>query len=417
MKGFSALVLATVFVANNANNGIAAFAPIPSGRSSSLKMATNFDRTAYMPGLPPAKLLEEGGYTPSIPNNNKLLKEEALDFTKTTLENNMKQNVNLVRVSCPLFVTKHSGFNDNLNGVERPATFAPRDFQDVKLEVPFSLAKWKRWALHYYNVQPGHGIVTDFRGLRCDDDIDFTHSLYVDQFDWEKVITKEDRTVEYLKETVKAMYKAFYDTEQAVEAKYGIKSELPEEIVFVSTDDLVKEYPDLSPKDRENIVAKEHKAVFLMGIGGNKADGTMRHDGRAPDYDDWITPRPDGGTGVNGDILIWNELLDMSFELSSMGIRVNPEVLTKQLELCDCPERKELIWHKMLLDGTLPQTIGGGVGQSRTAQFMLKCVHIGEVQHGWYDPVEVDYLRTKGIELLGLGEFEADPGAIKANKA
>ena len=177
------------------------------------------------------------------------------------------------------------GFNDNLNGIERPATFAPRDFQNVHLEVPFSLAKWKRWALHYYDVPAGKGIVTDFRGLRCDDDIDYTHSLYVDQFDWEKHINAEDRNVDYLKKTVKAVYKSFYDTEKAVEKKFGIKSELPDEIHFCTTDDLIKEYPAASPKERENIVCKEHGAVFLMGIGGMNPDGSLRHDGRAPDYD------------------------------------------------------------------------------------------------------------------------------------
>lgn len=386
-----------------------AFAPQAAVRKTSALSATTFDRSAVMPGLPPKHLLEEGGYTPTI--GSRLELEEALTLTKTTLENNLKKNVNLLRVSCPMFVTKASGFNDNLNGVERPATFAPRDFQDVHLEVPFSLAKWKRWALHYYEVPAGQGIVTDFRGLRCDDDIDFTHSLYVDQFDWEKHISKEDRNVDYLKTTVKQIYKSFYDTEQTVAAKYDIKAELPEEITFVSTDDLIKEYPKATPKERENIVTEKYGAVFLMGIGGLKPDGTLRHDGRAPDYDDWITERPDGGHGINGDVLVWNSLLGQSFELSSMGIRVNPEVLEKQLDLCDCPERKELIWHQMLLDGTLPQTIGGGVGQSRTCQFMLKCAHIGEVQHGWYDPAEVEYLKEKNIKLLGLGEYDADPKA------
>lgn len=400
-----------VFAAMSVANGVAAFSPsVGTVKAASALKATTFDRTTYMPGLPPAPLLEDGGYTPTW--KTKLELEEALTLIKTTLEDHLKNNINLVRVSCPMFVTKASGFNDNLNGVERPATFAPRDFQDVHLEVPFSLAKWKRWALHYYDVPAGQGIVTDFRGLRCDDDIDFTHSLYVDQFDWEKHIGDEDRNVEYLKSTVKAIYRAFYDTEQTVAEKFpNIKPELPKEIKFVTTEELIEQYPKATPKERENFATKEHGAVFLMGIGGMKADGTLRHDGRAPDYDDWTTERPDGGLGINGDILIWNSLLDQSFEVSSMGIRVNPEVLEKQLELCDVTERKELLWHKMLLAGKLPQTIGGGVGQSRTCQFMLKCAHIGEVQHGWYDPVEVDYLKEKNICLLGLGEFEADPGA------
>lgn len=244
------------------------------------------------------------------------------------------------------------------------------------------------------------------RGLRCDDDIDYTHSLYVDQWDWEKVINMEDRNMDYLQDTVKQIYKAVYDTEKSLASKFdAIEASLPKDIVFVSSDEMVEKYPDASPKERENIACKEHGAVFLMGIGGNKADGTIRHDGRAPDYDDWITPRPDGGTGLNGDLLVWNPLLECSFELSSMGIRVSPEVMEKQLDLCGVSERKDLAWHKMLLDGTLPQTIGGGIGQSRLAQYLLSCAHLGEVQHGWYDPEEVEVLKDINCRLLGLGEF------------
>uniref|UniRef100_A0A7S3V6X9 Aminoacyl-transfer RNA synthetases class-II family profile domain-containing protein n=1 Tax=Chaetoceros debilis TaxID=122233 RepID=A0A7S3V6X9_9STRA len=351
--------------------------------------------------LPPDEVLES--YSPSI--GSKLELEIALTNIKTTFEQKLQKNVNLVRVSAPMFLSKTSGFNDNLNGVERPATFAPRDFQDVKLEVPFSLAKWKRWALHYYDVPAGQGVVTDMRGLRCDDDVDFTHSLYVDQFDWEKHIAQEDRNEEYLENTVKSIYSALVETEKMVEAEYGIKAVLPEEITFISSDEALKAHPDLSPKERENLYCEKHGAVFFMGIGGNKEDGELRHDGRAPDYDDWITPRACGGTGLNGDILVWNPLLKQSFEISSMGIRVNPEVMEKQLDLCGNNDRKELIWHQMLLDGTLPQTIGGGIGQSRLCQFMLRCAHIGEVQHGWYNPEEVDFLKTKNVDLLGLGEF------------
>lgn len=302
-----------------------------------------------------------------------------------------------------MFLNKASGFNDNLNGVERPATFAPRDFPDIKLEVPFSLAKWKRWALHYYDVPVGKGIVTDFRGLRCDDDVDYTHSLYVDQFDWEKVISLEDRNQEYLQDTVKNIYKAIYDTEQVICKEFGITPVLPAEIHFASSDVMLKEYPDASPKERENILCEKYGAVFFMGIGGTKEDGTLRHDGRAPDYDDWTTRRSDGGYGLNGDILVWNPILKQSFELSSMGIRVNPEILKQQLDLCDCPERANLSWHRLLLDGTLPQTIGGGVGQSRLCQFMLRCAHIGEVQYGWWNPHEVKILKENNIRLLGDG--------------
>lgn len=362
-----------------------------------------------MAGLPPKHVIENG-YTPLF-QDNLLVKEEALSLVKRTFEDKLKEYVNLQRVSCPMFVTKRSGFNDNLNGTERPATFAPRDFQDIKLEVPFSLAKWKRWALHYYSVKPGKGIVTDFRGLRCDDDVDFTHSLYVDQWDWEKVISQENRNVEYLKDTVRNIYKAVYETHQLVCSTYGLEPCLPKDVTFCTTDDLLKKYPNATPKERENIVCREHGAVFLMGIDAS------RHDGRAPDYDDWITPRPDGGTGINGDLLVWNPLFQCSFELSSMGIRVNPETLVKQLDICGCPERKDYVWHRMLLDGTLPQTIGGGVGQSRLCQFMLRCAHIGEVQHGWYDPQEVNYLKEHGIRLLGLGEFDEDPLAASLHRA
>lgn len=367
-------------------------------------LATTFDRTQTLAGLPPPHVMAEGGYEPLFPD--KLEQEEALTLLKSTFEDSLKENVNLVRVSCPMFLTKSSGFNDNLNGVERPATLAPRDFQDIKLEVPFSLAKWKRWANLYYKVPAGKGIVTDMRGLRCDDDIDYTHSLYVDQWDWEKVITMDDRNMDYLQDTVKQIYKAVYDTEQSLSKKFdAIKPTLPKDIVFVSSDDMVAKYPDATPKERENIICKEHGAVFLMGIGGTKDDGELRHDGRAPDYDDWITPRPDGGTGLNGDLLVWNELLQCSFEISSMGIRVSPEVMEKQLELCGVSERKELAWHRMLLDGTLPQTIGGGIGQSRLSQLLLGCAHLGEVQHGWYDPEEVEVLKGINCRLLGLGEF------------
>ena len=373
-------------------------------------MACTFDRTNPLGGLPPKHVLHEGGYEPKF--TDKLQLEEALTLCKTTLETNLKKNINLVRVSAPMFVTRASGFNDNLNGVERPATFEPRDFPGTHLEVPFSLAKWKRWALHYYGIEAGKGLVTDFRGLRCDDDVDFTHSLYVDQFDWEKHIDPKDRNVEYLKETVKGIYKAMYDTEQTICNKYGYEALLPEEVHFATSDDMIRDYPHATPKERENILCKKYKAVFFIGIGGLKEDGELRHDGRAPDYDDWITERPDGGYGLNGDLLVWNPLLQQSFELSSMGIRVNPEVLMKQLDLCKVPERKNFVWHKMLLDGTLPQTIGGGIGQSRTCQFMLRCAHIGEVQHGWYNPKEVEILKKSKINLLGLGEFDSDPAAM-----
>mmetsp|Transcript_8065 Transcript_8065/g.9371 ORF Transcript_8065/g.9371 Transcript_8065/m.9371 type:complete len:372 (-) Transcript_8065:287-1402(-) len=369
-------------------------------------MATHFDRTKALAGLPPVHAMTN--YQPQLATLLEL--EQALSTIKITFEDHLKQNLNLVRVSAPLFVSKTSGFNDNLNGVERPATFAPRDFEEVKLEVPFSLAKWKRWALHYYQVPAGQGVVTDFRGLRCDDDVDFTHSLYVDQFDWEKRITEEDRNIEYLKDTVRAIYRAVYDTEQAVSKKFGIAPVLPKDITFLSSCAGLKEYPDKTAKEREDIYCEKYKAVFYMGIGGwigTRAEGNLRHDGRAPDYDDWITPRGNGcGTGLNGDILVWNPILKQAFELSSMGIRVNPTIMEQQLELCGDNDRKSLMWHQLLLNGTLPANcIGGGIGQSRLCQFMLRCAHIGEVQHGWYNPAEVKILQENNIQLLGsIGE-------------
>ena len=269
----------------------------------------------------------------------------------------------------------------------------------------------------YYGVKPGTGIVTDFRGLRCDDDVDYTHSLYVDQWDWEKVIEPEDRNVDYLKDTVRKIYQAVYDTEQTISQQFGIEAILPQEIAFATTDEMIVEYPHATPKERENILCEKYGAVFLMGIGGTRENGQLRHDGRAPDYDDWITQRPDGGRGLNGDILVWNPIFKCSFELSSMGIRVNPETMSKQLDLCGVPERKDFVWHKMLLDGTLPQTIGGGVGQSRLCQFMLRCAHIGEVQHGWWNPEEVEILKDNKIRLLGLGEFQEDPLAASLHKS
>jgi aspartate--ammonia ligase len=217
--------------------------------------------------------------------------------------------------------------------------------------------------------------------------------------------------VDYLQDTVKNIYKAVYETHIIICEKYGMTPILPKDIHFTTTDEMLKKYPDATPKERENILCKEHGAVFLIGIGGYKENGDLRHDGRAPDYDDWTTLRADGGTGVNGDLLVWNPLFNCSFELSSMGIRVSPEILIKQLDLCGCPERKDFTWHQMLLDGKLPQTIGGGIGQSRVCQFMLQCAHIGEVQHGWYNPSEVEVLKEHNIRLLGLGEFNEDPMA------
>mmetsp|Transcript_21606 Transcript_21606/g.37112 ORF Transcript_21606/g.37112 Transcript_21606/m.37112 type:complete len:366 (+) Transcript_21606:77-1174(+) len=340
------------------------------------------------------------GYTPLI--SSLLEKERFLTQIKQSFLRKLESYVELQPVSCPIFLEESSGFNDNLNGIERPASFYPRDFQHKKLEIPHSMAKWKRWALGYYDFPTSKGLYVDFRGIRADDDLDHTHSLYCDQFDWEKSITSADRNVGFLQQTVRQIYKAIRETEQEVCSKLGITAVLPEEITFYSTDQAIAEMPNETPKGREAFLCQKYGAVFLMGIGGNLPNGELRHDGRAPDYDDWITPRPDGGTGLNGDILVWHPVLKAPFELSSMGVRVDADTMRKQLVLTNTTEREGLPWHAQLLSGRMTQSIGGGIGQSRLCMFMLRAVHVGEVQHGWWPPEVVAACAAKGIKLAGL---------------
>eukprot|EP00339_Tiarina_fusa_P014272 CAMPEP_0117006436 /NCGR_PEP_ID=MMETSP0472-20121206/6663_1 /TAXON_ID=693140 ORGANISM="Tiarina fusus, Strain LIS" /NCGR_SAMPLE_ID=MMETSP0472 /ASSEMBLY_ACC=CAM_ASM_000603 /LENGTH=408 /DNA_ID=CAMNT_0004707897 /DNA_START=85 /DNA_END=1311 /DNA_ORIENTATION=+ len=368
----------------------------PDGGITALRGGKKMDMAGLLP-----KHIEDGTYTPLIRNKFEL--EEALDDIKRGFEAKLKKEANLIRVSAPLFVDKASGFNDNLNGVERPAAFSPRDFGNLTLEVPFSLAKWKRWALLDYDLPEWQGLVTDFRGLRCDDDVDYLHSLYVDQFDWEMRIPPQSRNIETLKKVVRRIYRAVYETEQETARKFGYRPILPEEIHFASSDEIASAHPDATPQQREKIICAKYKAVFVMGIGGYHANGRERHGGRAPDYDDWSTPRDDGGFGLNGDLLVWHPVLKQQLELSSMGIRVSPNVLLKQLRISGAEERLDLMWHKLLMDGSLPQSIGGGIGQSRLCQFMLRTAHIGEVQFGWWHPDAVQQCTQKGISLLGLG--------------
>ena len=316
--------------------------------------------------------------------------EVAIKKVKDFFERNLARRLNLTRVSAPLFVETNSGMNDTLNGVERPVAFDIKDGgKDV--EIVHSLAKWKRFALKRYGFSHGEGLYTDMNAVRRDEDLDNIHSLFVDQWDWEKVIEKSERTEEYLKETVKTIYAALKDTEDYIAREYPfIKKTLSDEIHFVTSQELEDRYPDLSGKERENAIVKEKGSVFLMQIGGKLRSGKI-HDGRAPDYDDW---------SLNGDILVYNPMLDSSFELSSMGIRVDEAALLRQLEIRGCTERTALPFHKALLDGELPYTIGGGIGQSRMCMLFLRKAHIGEVQSSIWPDDMVAECDKNGIHLL-----------------
>lgn len=315
--------------------------------------------------------------------------ELAIKKIKDFFERELALELSLIRVSAPIFVRPESGLNDNLNGVERPVSF------DVKAgdiaEIVHSLAKWKRMALYRYGIETYNGLYTDMNAIRRDEDPDATHSYYVDQWDWEKIIKKEDRNVETLEHVVRGIYRALKKTERFLRTQYPtLSKKLPEEITFITTQELEDMYPDLSPKEREHAIAKKHGAVFLMQIGGKLRSGE-KHDGRAPDYDDW---------DLNGDILVWFEPLQIGLELSSMGIRVDEDSLAKQLKLANMEERRELPFHQMVLNKGLPYTIGGGIGQSRLCMFFLEKIHIGEVQASiWPESVRKD-CEEKNIKLL-----------------
>jgi len=318
--------------------------------------------------------------------------QKAIGLLKRLFEDRLSAVLNMNRVSAPLFVEGSTGLNDNLNGVERPVSF---DIPDAGAEgqVVHSLAKWKRMALHRYGYFPGKGLYTDMNAIRRDEELDNIHSVYVDQWDWEKVITEENRNIDYLKGTVKLIVGAICDTQDTMQALYpqlaGVEK-LHREVRFVTSQELEDLYPELSPKERENEYTKIHKTVFIIGIGGKLKSGE-RHDGRSPDYDDW---------DLNGDILFWNELLDQAIEISSMGIRVSPESLDRQLKLARCDDRRELLFHSMLLRGELPLSIGGGIGQSRLCMLILRKAHIGEVQVSVWDNETAKTCANAGIMLL-----------------
>lgn len=331
---------------------------------------------------------------------NLLKTEQAITFVKHTFSQKLIQALNLIPVSSPLVVLDGTGINDDLNGIERPVGFPIKSLNEQRAVVVHSLAKWKRLRLKELEIESGEGILTDMRALRPDEDYSPIHSIYVDQWDWEKCIDSQDRTFAYLKDTVLKIYQALYETEQEVEQRYPAKQAiLPKDIQFISSEELLAKYPDLTPKERENAIAKEYGAVFIYGIGGELSNG-FPHDGRAADYDDWSTENENGYKGLNGDILIWNPILHTAFELSSMGIRVDKKALLHQLELRHSMERTKLSFHSMLLNDELPSAIGGGIGQSRVCMFMLKKAHIGEVQVSIWDDAQREILASQNINLL-----------------
>ncbi len=325
--------------------------------------------------------------------------EKAIKIVKDFFQSNLAAELRLARVTAPLIVLKGTGINDDLNGVEHPASFPIETMDGQVAELVQSLAKWKRLMLAEYRIPPSYGIYTDMNAIRPGESLDNLHSLYVDQWDWERVITEQDRTLGFLKEIVSKIYEVIKRTEFHVYDQYPfIEPELPEAITFIHAEELQQMYPELKPQQRETEFVRQHKAVFIIGIGGPLADGRP-HDGRAPDYDDWTTETGLGRRGLNGDILVWNSLLGCAFELSSMGIRVDRPALLRQLELTGMQARKELYFHRRLLDGELPLSIGGGIGQSRLCMYYLRKAHIGEVQASIWPAEMVEACRSHNIPL------------------
>jgi aspartate--ammonia ligase len=317
--------------------------------------------------------------------------EKAIKKVKDYFEGELAVQLNLRRVSAPLFVFPESGLNDNLNGIERPVSFGIKEQNERAVEIVHSLAKWKRLALKRYGFKHGEGLYTDMNAIRRDEDTDNIHSILVDQWDWEKIITKEERNEKTLYKVVKEVYEALRVTEKYIANRYHyVACFLPEEITFITSQELEDEFPMLSSKEREYKAVKKYGAVFIMQIGGVLKSG-VKHDGRAPDYDDW---------SLNGDIIVYYPILDIALELSSMGIRVDEKALKEQLEIAKCSERAEMPFQKALLNGELPYTIGGGIGQSRICMFYLRKAHIGEVQASVWPEEIIDYARSKGVELL-----------------
>ena len=314
------------------------------------------------------QLILPEGYTPQI---DYMESQRAIKKIKDFFQQELAYGLKLRRVSAPLFVAPETGLNDNLNGVERTVSFTVKDMDEKEVEIVQSLAKWKRMALGRYGFKPGTGLYTDMNAIRRDEELDNLHSIYVDQWDWEKVIRREDRTTEYLHETVVTLYNALKNLNDFVNRHYNeLRTDLPNEIFFITSQELEDLYPDLDPKARDDAITKEKRAVFIEKIGGALKSG-KKHDGRAPDYDDWE---------LNGDIILWNDILESAFEISSMGIRVDEKAMDRQLAIAGADDRREMDFHRMILKGELPCTIGGGIGQSRLCMYFLRKAHIGEVQ-------------------------------------
>lgn len=326
--------------------------------------------------------------------------EMGIKKIKDFFQQNISSELRLRRVTAPLFVLKGMGINDDLNGVERAVTFPIKDLNDSKAEIVHSLAKWKRLTLAEYQIEEGYGIYTDMNAIRSDEELGNLHSLYVDQWDWERVMSEKERNVDFLKEIVVRIYAAMVRTEYLVYEMFPvIRPTLPQHIQFIHAEELLQMYPTLTPKEREDAIAKKYGAVFIIGIGCKLSDG-KKHDGRAPDYDDWSTVTENGLCGLNGDLLVWDDVLNRAMELSSMGIRVNKETLLRQLSMCNAEEKKELYFHKRLLNGELPQSIGGGIGQSRLCMFYLRKAHIGEIQASIWPEEMRREAREAGMTLI-----------------
>lgn len=335
-----------------------------------------------------SKTIIPANYTPAL---NLYDTQRAIGTVKRLFADTLCATLNLYRVSAPLFLEASTGLNDDLNGVERKVTFDIKE-SGIEAQVVQSLAKWKRKALKDYDFRVGKGLYCDMNAIRRDEDLDNLHSIYVDQWDWEKVILREDRTESYLRQTVRAIMGAVCETNDALDIAFpSLHTCIDRDVYFISTQELEDRFPDLTPKQREDAICREHHTVFLMQIGGNLKRSGQPHDGRAPDYDDWR---------LNGDILLWNPVLERSFEISSMGIRVDEAALDRQLTASGCDDRRTLPFHRMLLAGELPLTIGGGIGQSRLCMMMIGTCHIGEVQASLWDPETVQTCESAGIMLL-----------------
>ena len=343
------------------------------------------------------KLFIPEGYKSSIDLKQT---ERAIKEIKDFFESSLSSQLKLRRVTAPLFVMRGTGINDDLNGIEKPVSFNIKDLGNATAEVVQSLAKWKRMMLRDYDIRMNYGIYTDMNALRPDEELDNLHSVYVDQWDWEKVISKEQRSLEYLKDIVNQIYQVIVNTEFIVYESYPqFTPILPDKITFIHAQDLLDMYPDLPVKERENKVAEKYGAIFIIGIGAELSNGQF-HDGRAADYDDWTTTTENGYKGLNGDIIIWYPVLKIGLEVSSMGIRVDKNALLTQLKIRGCEERKNLLFHRRLINNELPDSIGGGLGQSRLCMFYLRKAHIGEIQSSIWPAEMVNHCKKSGINLI-----------------